>query len=291
MSVDFFTEKWFSDLIEWPELLQVSFSGGRTSALMSYLIQKYAPPTTALSFVFSNTGLEHPDTLRFVDDCDKAWNLNLVWVEAVIREAGTGTTFKVVDYQSASRNGEPFEAVIQKYGLPNPAFKTCTKELKTRTITAYGKSVWPGRKFCKAIGIRADEPKRISPNAKTDRIVYPLHDWWPTQKEEVLDFCSGLPWDLKIPAYLGNCVTCFHKTDKKLALVYRDSPNWFEPFSRYEELYATTNNKQRTDPRTMYRGHRSSIVLIKTIQSANLAPNSRLDNEDLSPCSESCEPF
>lgn len=52
--------------------LLVAFSGGRTSAYMSYLINskqvctEYEP-----HFVFCNTGLEHEDTLRFVNEVDK----------------------------------------------------------------------------------------------------------------------------------------------------------------------------------------------------------------------------
>lgn len=45
-------------------------------------------------FLFANTGQEHEKTLEFVDKCDKAWNLNVHWIETVVhynqRKSSTG---------------------------------------------------------------------------------------------------------------------------------------------------------------------------------------------------------
>jgi 3'-phosphoadenosine 5'-phosphosulfate sulfotransferase (PAPS reductase)/FAD synthetase len=30
---------------------------------------------------FQNTGKEMPQTLEFINECDKRWNLNMVWLE------------------------------------------------------------------------------------------------------------------------------------------------------------------------------------------------------------------
>ena len=55
-------------------MIQVSFSGGRSSAMMAkIMIDNY--PKDELIFTFANTGKEMPETLDFVDACDKAWNL------------------------------------------------------------------------------------------------------------------------------------------------------------------------------------------------------------------------
>lgn len=90
--------------------LVVSFSGGRTSAFMCKWLIDNMSHEYELHFVFSNTGLEHEKTLEFVDRCDKEWNLNLVWIESVTHlKKGVGQTFIIVNYESASRNGEPFE--------------------------------------------------------------------------------------------------------------------------------------------------------------------------------------
>jgi hypothetical protein len=44
-----------------------------------------------------------------------AWNAGVVWVEAVTHPGRVACTAKVVDFATASRGGEPFEAVIAKY--------------------------------------------------------------------------------------------------------------------------------------------------------------------------------
>ena len=62
----------------------VSISGGRTSALMAYLIKKRFEDTHELLFVFANTSREKEETLVFLDQCDKAFGLNVVWVEAKV---------------------------------------------------------------------------------------------------------------------------------------------------------------------------------------------------------------
>ena len=102
------------------ETLFVSFSGGRTSGYMCHWLLENKADEYELIFVFANTGLEHEKTLEFVHKCDKVFKLNLVWVEAVVNPVkGRGVTHRIVDYFSAARNGEPFEEVIKKYGIPN----------------------------------------------------------------------------------------------------------------------------------------------------------------------------
>lgn len=54
--------------------LLISFSGGRTSAMMTHLLLN-AEPERIAGFnpvvVFANTGCEHEKTLVFVNQCDK----------------------------------------------------------------------------------------------------------------------------------------------------------------------------------------------------------------------------
>ena len=98
------------------KLLVCTFSGGRTSAFMSLFI-KNNPKYDEFDkvFIFANTGKERPETLDFVDKCDKEFNLNIVWLEALINEdKGVATSFKIVDYNSASRIGKPFEDMLKK---------------------------------------------------------------------------------------------------------------------------------------------------------------------------------
>ena len=52
--------------------IKVSFSGGRTSFMMTDLLLKKYPDSDFL-ITFANTGLEHPATLDFVRDADDYW--------------------------------------------------------------------------------------------------------------------------------------------------------------------------------------------------------------------------
>jgi 3'-phosphoadenosine 5'-phosphosulfate sulfotransferase (PAPS reductase)/FAD synthetase len=100
--------------------LVISFSGGETSGFMAQWILKNKQDEYDIVCVFANTGQENEETLEFFEKCDKEFNLNLVWVEAVINpEKGKGVRHKIVNFDTASRNGEPFEDAIKKYGMVN----------------------------------------------------------------------------------------------------------------------------------------------------------------------------
>lgn len=115
--------------------LVVNFSGGRSSGNMVSEIE--ANPKFSeyqKLYIFCNTGCEHEKTLEFVDNVDKHFGLNLVWLEGVTNPIkGKGISAKTVCFDTASRNGEPFEAMIKKHGIPNISTPHCTRELKTRT--------------------------------------------------------------------------------------------------------------------------------------------------------------
>jgi 3'-phosphoadenosine 5'-phosphosulfate sulfotransferase (PAPS reductase)/FAD synthetase len=64
--------------------LAISFSGGRSSAVMTKLCLDEYSSTHEIVVTFANTGCEHPATLDFVRDCDRYWNFGTVWLEAVI---------------------------------------------------------------------------------------------------------------------------------------------------------------------------------------------------------------
>jgi 3'-phosphoadenosine 5'-phosphosulfate sulfotransferase (PAPS reductase)/FAD synthetase len=117
----------------------ISFSGGRTSAYMLYKVLETGGgqlPSDAV-VCFANTGKEDEATLKFVHDCSTNWNVPIVWLEYRNAE-DTKDRWTQVTYETASRNGEPFEAVIRKKNyLPNPVTRFCTIEMKIRTIANY----------------------------------------------------------------------------------------------------------------------------------------------------------
>ena len=209
--------------------VQISFSGGRTSAYMLYKILEAnnGLPSNA-TVLFQNTGREMPETLDFVQEVSERWGVPITWLEYEVTEDGKNS-FNVVNHNSASRNGEPFDKLIDKYGrLPSARIRFCTGVLKIQTGQKYLKSLsW--KHWSNAVGIRADEPKRLV--QKTDggaTPIYPLADAGKT-KQDVELFWSQQPFDLNLPmvngkTVKGNCDFCFLKSEATLAMMAREHP-------------------------------------------------------------------
>lgn len=268
--------------------LRVSVSGGRTSALMAKLIKEHLADYFDLLFLFANTGREHPDTLRFVNDVDRHLGLNLVWLEAVVQEGRNSCTFRVVDFDTACRDGARFEEVVAKYGLPNQTFKLCTRELKTNPMEWYAESVgWMMGGYHTAIGIRADEKRRVSDAAIAQSIVYPLTHWWPLDKQDVLTFWEAFDWDLAIPEHHGNCIDCHKKSDRKLAMLAREDIGNFAFPIKLDRLYSQGYSNNVPGPRKRYRGYMSTLEKLATFDGVDL--RAIRDTGDGDGCTESCE--
>ncbi len=141
----------------------ISFSGGRTSAYMGKMLLDNFSDKYDFIFTFANTGLEHEKTLEFVNNCDKYFGFNTIWLEAVINNGmKKSSSHKIIDFKTASRNGEPFEEMIKKYGIPNKSYPHCTREVKLNVMRSYLKSINIDPKTVPtAIGIRYDEEHRV----------------------------------------------------------------------------------------------------------------------------------
>lgn len=237
------------------ETLFVSFSGGRTSAYMSWWLKQNKAQEYNLIYVFANTGQEHEKTLDFVNECDKRWGLNLVWLEAVVHHGEKrGCSHKVVSYETASRKGEPFEEVIKKYGIPNTDWPHCNREMKINPINSYMRSIGHETKTPRAIGIRADEIDRMNvEGVKTGAIIYPLIKWRPITKAEVRHWWAEQDFSLELPEHLGNCVTCWKKSDRKLMTIAKNEPQRFEFFRRMQEHRFIS--PRENEERVFFRGH------------------------------------
>jgi 3'-phosphoadenosine 5'-phosphosulfate sulfotransferase (PAPS reductase)/FAD synthetase len=252
-------------LIDGPAV--ISLSGGRTSAYMlrRILDEGLQPDVHVL---FCNTGKEYAETLAFVDEIDRQWTANVHWLEyerqtlptykskevAAIAERFRAARpnaawrqlprrpalndprkergFREVTFKTAARNGEPYENFVAMSGLPNPAFRTCTTEMKVRIMKRWmlehGYAEWD-----MVMGIRADEPQRVSklrrsPPERWEHVM-PLADakideacviaFWKTQS-----FDLGLPIDDVLGTYRGNCDGCILKATGKLLRIEREEP-------------------------------------------------------------------
>jgi hypothetical protein len=248
--------------------LCISFSGGRSSAVMTKLCCDKWRNERKITVIFANTGWEHPKTLEFVDRCDREWNLNVVWLEAEVNsKVGEGVKAKIVDFNSASRDGEPFEAVIKKYGIPNATSPKCTDLLKINPMHDYKRSAGL---LCAetAIGIRADEIDRMAKNYKENGLVYPLIDWEYT-KPMVAAFMRRQSFDLDLPGdHYGNCLGCWKKSDRKLFTLAQEYPDAFNFTEKMERIYGLTRaaGYKAAAPdgrRYFFRGHRSTAQILE----------------------------
>lgn len=209
----------------------VSFSGGRTSAYMLRLLLDAHDGTLPADchVVYANTGKEDEATLRFVRDCSERWRVPIAWVE--YRPDG----WALVDFHTASRLGEPFEALIQKRNyLPNPVARFCTVELKILRIADYMRSLGH-EEFDVLVGIRADEPKRVAnvranPSGGTRGIErrMPLADLGVT-RSDVAAFWRSADFDLGLPnvngtTMHGNCDLCFLKHSAIVMSLIAENP-------------------------------------------------------------------
>jgi hypothetical protein len=216
----------------------ISFSGGRTSGYMLWRIlqaHQMSLPEEAI-VCFANTGKEDEATLKFVQACSDNWNVEIHWLE--YRDADPA--FVRVYFETASRNGEPFEALIRKRQyLPNPVTRFCTAELKIRTIHKYLKSLgWEHNETMDWVGMRADEQRRAAKIADKSRI--PLVTAGVT-KEIVGDFWRNQTFDLELPnmngvTMHGNCDLCFLKGGTQVLSLIAEKPERAVWWANMEKL-------------------------------------------------------
>lgn len=209
----------------------ISFSGGRTSAYMLYRVIEAHGGTLPgnISVVFANTGKEMPQTLDFVQECSEQWGVDIVWLEReTSKYEGDDPRRKyqyktvVVDYETASRDGEPFAALIRARSyLPNPVARFCTADLKIRAINDWAKERYTDNPI-QLVGIRYDEPRRVAKmggSSEGHEVALPLNEAKITV-DHISNFWKQSSFDLKLPnnngtTDLGNCDLCFLKGAKK----------------------------------------------------------------------------
>ena len=235
--------------IEGPAL--ISFSGGRTSAYMLYhILQAYdgnLPPD--LYVTFANTGKEMPETLDFIKDCEDHWGLKIHWLEMRIFEEKPIYRTEEVTYETASRKGEPFAALIdRKKMLPNPLVRFCTTELKIHVMKRFMKERGY-KEWYNVVGLRYDEPRRVSRqksanenNVNPWESLMPLYDAKVTV-QDVFKFWEDSNFDLNLPNHggktlAGNCDLCFLKGMKTTTMILKERPDLADWWADQEEKIA-----------------------------------------------------
>ena len=221
----------------------VSFSGGRTSAFMlKQILDAHGGALPAdVHVCFANTGREMPETLDFVEECSRRWSVPIAWLEY---DPDAPHHTRIVDHASASRDGEPFRAVIAARGfLPNPVTRFCTTETKIRRAKTFMHHLCGYAHWLNVVGLRADEMRRVSKMTDPARMARerwtnagPLAEAGVTRRD-VAAWWRKQPFDLALPnrdgiTPLGNCELCFLKSEATIRGIIRDHPElaawWIE---------------------------------------------------------------
>lgn len=221
----------------------ISFSGGRTSAYMLWRVLQahdMSLPEDAV-VCFANTGKEDEATLRFVKACQDHWEVPITWLEYQREEPG----YKVVTFETASRNGEPFEALLaKKQYLPSPVMRFCTVELKIRPMARYQFDIGitdtkTEGETTAMVGIRADEQRRAAKIPDKGRL--PLVTAGVT-KHDVAAFWRAQPFDLELPnnngvTMHGNCDLCYLKPTHQVISLIAEKPERAVWWARMENTH------------------------------------------------------
>lgn len=277
----------------------ISFSGGRTSAYMLWhILDAYdGQLPDDVHVCFANTGKEREETLRFVHECATRWGVRVRWLEWAKRNRGDAweNGFTEVGFNSASRAGEPFAAVIaDRQMLPNPVTRFCTQQLKIRTMEMFMRAQGYER-WNNAVGLRWDEMHRVfkqyERNEKgSDRFtaVMPM----TTRATQVTSRTVEMFWvgnltyahvarvardygmhtianllpqgfDLGLLPGEGNCDDCFLKNAKLLKFLIRRDPasaDWWIEQERLHEGKTRDPRMSKFNKAFTYQGLRDEVM-------------------------------
>jgi 3'-phosphoadenosine 5'-phosphosulfate sulfotransferase (PAPS reductase)/FAD synthetase len=222
----------------------ISFSGGRTSGLMLRRVLDAHGGTLPDDVVvaFANTGREMPATLDFVQECGDRWGVPIAWIE--YRWAPGGPSYERVNHNTASRAGEPLEALFRsKSMLPNPVSRFCTIETKIRTMKRFIRAEYGWDRWKNVVGLRADEMGRVGKATDPERnkkdrwdVVCPLAEAG-INEGYVLEFWAAQDFDLRLNGkWEGNCDGCFLKSRGALSRMMLDHPERMQWWAAQEAV-------------------------------------------------------
>lgn len=253
-----------------------SISGGRSSGLMAYILQNSEIyKSYEKIYVFMNTGREDVRTIKFLKDIqDYVIKRPINIIETLVNHCEKKSSgYAIKDFTNLSMNGEPFEEVIKKYGLPSVEYLHCSRELKINPINAFIRDHLKLSKndFRQAIGIRLDEVRRYTCNP--DFFIYPLIDFhirkshvnefWNEDQFKQYDIGANIAkgWD----DFEGNCDFCYKKSSENLVKMFNKNPEKLDWWTEMEETYGNGY--------PIYRNHKSTM----DIRNDTMEPQQQLD--------------
>ncbi|WP_338854198.1 phosphoadenosine phosphosulfate reductase family protein (plasmid) [Alteromonas macleodii] len=288
----------------------VSFSGGRTSAYLVYLMEQMRIQYGwEVYYVFFYTGAEHPKTYQFIQDVVEHFGIDLICLRPVINpKMNVGVTYRVVEMEELKADLQPWKDMVAKYGLPTINAPRCTSRMKTEPHDKYCDQRWGKGNYATWLGIRIDEPKRLKHygvtldmfNDKSPvRPIRYLAEISGFTKQDVLDWWSEQAFDLDLPEHLGNCVFCIKKHEMKLVAAAQQEPKLAKEFHAMltdDDVRVLPGQPFEGD--VIYRGHLSMTGIVKLSSQlpkesvlASIADKQLFEETEPSLCSESCEVF
>ena len=283
----------------------VSFSGGRTSAYLVNLMRSVEDVT----YIFMDTGAEHPETYDFIRNIVKHWRVDLVCLRVVVDpKLGIGGSYKVIGLDDLKPDLEPWREMVRKYGSPSYDMPFCTARMKTEPFEKYCADHFGKGNYTRWLGIRADEPRRL-PREVLEELDLPIPAKVTQRKEgfkylaeisdftkdDVLDWWETQPFDLGIHEHLGNCTFCIKKGLNKVALAAMDEPKQAIQFIELTEGNEVRTEGRKHNHKRMYRQrlHLSDVIELYKDHSRDelfnaLRSSKRYESDS---CSESCEVF
>ncbi|GMQ49624.1 phosphoadenosine phosphosulfate reductase domain-containing protein [Vibrio sp. 10N] len=275
----------------------VSFSGGRTSAYLVWLMERARKEFGwDVKYVFCDTGVEHPATYKFIRDIIKFWNIDLIILRAVVNPIlGQGNSYQQFEHRDLMNSAvmppfEPFMSMMIKYGTPTALGPYCSERMKKDVTEAYCKDHFGKDNFVTWLGMRTDEPARLKPKKG---IKY-LADLIDIEKQDVLEWWRHQPFDLECEEWEGNCLLCVKKSSAKIALAARQNPHFYRMW-KYHLEQKTVREKEGYDKLVMYRGRLSLDGIVQLYEGRTQADIfSRMKCQkrfETGSCTESCEAF
>ncbi len=183
----------------------VAFSGGKDSEVTMYLAHKAG----VNKVIFANTGLEFPETERFVYNFADYLNVELIEVEPK----------------------EDFWTLVEEKGIPTKDYRWCTKHLKIDSLKRFKGTIVDGtRKYESMARMRRGKESNIG----SLRTIYPIYNWLALDVWLYIHM-KGLPYN---PLYdMGyeriGCFMCPSMLNSEFHNLRRTHPKLYKRWKNY----------------------------------------------------------
>jgi len=223
----------------------VSFSGGRSSAYLVYLTQALG---MNCSYIFMDTGAEHPATYKFIRDLVQHWGINLICLRVKYNpELGVGNSYSIVPVADIGPDYEPWRGMLTKYGAPSVQSPYCTSRMKTEPHDKYCNDVFGAGNYITWLGIRADEPQREGylSSKPTIKTCFPFKEDGLV-RDDIINILNesglGLPKYYEWRSRSG-CYFCFYQKKIEWIGLQENHPELFEAAKSYEKTDEKTGKR------------------------------------------------